>query len=61
MRETIRTTRECMFDSLNSTLAEAIRTHIEKHELGDVTASTLMCCETASTKQKSGCLAAKPV
>ena len=59
MRDYLRSTRECTFDSLNSTLVAAIRAHIEKHELGDIAASALMCCETTSTKQKKGLFGGK--
>ena len=49
-----RTTRECTLDSMRPALAAAIRARIEKYDLEDAEASTLICCETVSTKQKKG-------
>jgi len=59
MGDYVRTTRECTLDNLNPLLAEALRAHIEKHELGNVAASSLICCETTSTKQKKGLFGGK--
>jgi len=60
MGEYQRTTRLCTLASMSSALATAIRSHIEKHELGDAEKSALICCETTSTKQKKGLLGGKP-
>jgi len=60
MSDYLRTTRECAVGDLNPMLLASIRTHIEKHELGDIEASVLICCETTSTKQKKGLLSRKP-
>ncbi len=59
MSDYIRTTRECAFGGLAPSLFAAIRGHVEKHELGNLEASALMCCETTSTKQKKGLFGSK--
>jgi hypothetical protein len=59
MGDYLRTTRECVLDSLHPLLAAAIRGYIEKYELGDIEAHVLMCCETTSTKKKKGMLRRK--
>ncbi|MCA9934730.1 MAG: hypothetical protein H6662_01640 [Ardenticatenaceae bacterium] len=59
MGDYIRSTRECTPDSMNPLLSAAIRTHLEKYELGDAIASPLMCCETTSTKKKKGLFGSK--
>jgi hypothetical protein len=59
MGDYLRTTRECTLGNLKPASVTAIRTHIEKYELGNVEASALMCCETTSTKQKKGLLGGK--
>jgi hypothetical protein len=51
MGEYQRTTRECSLESMHPELAASIRAHIQKFELDDIEASTLMCCETISTRQ----------
>ncbi len=45
MGEYLRATRECTPASMSPAPAIAIRTHIEKHELGDVEKSVLVCVE----------------
>lgn len=59
MGDYVRTTREATFDNLNPNLITALRTHIEKHELGDINSALLMCCETTSSKQKKGLFGGK--
>ena len=59
MRDYVRATRECTFDGMKPFLAQAIRAHLEKHLLGALEASALMCCETTSTKQKKGLFGGK--
>ncbi len=54
MGDYARATRECTLDSLHPPLAAAIRSHIERYELGELEAQVLMCCETTSTKKKKG-------
>lgn len=54
MGDYIRTTRQCTMADMLPALTAAIRTHIEKHGLGNVEAGVLMCCETVSSKQKKG-------
>ena len=49
-----RTTRECTLDSMRPELAAAIRTHVEKHNLGDILSGAVMCVETTSEKLKKG-------
>ena len=53
MGDYLRTTRECTLDSLFPMLAAGMRAHLEKYELGDAS-TTLICCETVSTRQKKG-------
>jgi hypothetical protein len=55
----LRATRECSLASLNPKWSAAIRAYIEKNELGDLEGSSLMCCETTSTKQKQGLFGSK--
>ena len=50
----LRTTRECTLDEMNPVVAESIREHIQKYELEDVESSSLISCETTSTKIKKG-------
>jgi hypothetical protein len=59
MGEYLRSRRECTLDAMRPTTAAAIRSYIEKYELGDLAASALMSCETASTKQKKGLFGGK--
>ena len=54
MSDYMHTTRECTLDSLRPELAAALRNYIEKHELGDLEPTVLICCETTSTKKKKG-------
>lgn len=51
-----RTTRACRFDQLRPELVAAIRAYSERHELSDVAAEVLQCCETTSEKKKRGLL-----
>jgi hypothetical protein len=59
MGDYLRATRECSLASLNPKWSAAIRTYIEKNELGDLEAAVLMCCETTSTRQKKGLFSSK--
>jgi hypothetical protein len=52
-----RTTRECSVSQLHPELRRAIQSYFQDHELGDLEAETLMCCETISTKRDFGRLA----
>jgi hypothetical protein len=45
-----RTTRECTLDELHPELVRAIRQYFREHQLGNVEAEILMCCETASVR-----------
>jgi hypothetical protein len=49
-----RTTRTCAFADLRSELADALRAHARKYDLGDPAADALACCETTSEKKKRG-------
>ena len=49
-----RTTRECTLDTMRPELSAAIRTHVEKHNLGDILSGAGMCIETTSEKIKKG-------
>lgn len=46
-----RTTRECSVSQLHPELRQSIRSYFQKHQLGDLDAETLMCCETISQKK----------
>ena len=59
MSDYIRSTRECAFGGLSPVLAAAIRSHMEKHALGNLEAAALSCFETTSTKQKKGLFGSK--
>ncbi|MFT3891290.1 MAG: hypothetical protein QM730_06620 [Anaerolineales bacterium] len=52
-----RTTRVCSVDQLRPEMLQAIQDYFQKNELGDLQAETLACCETVSTKKKTGKLA----
>ena len=52
-----RTTRECSVSQLHPELRRAIRSYFEEHQLGNLEAETLMCCETISEKKNLGGLA----
>lgn len=54
MGDYTRTTRECTLDSMRPELASAIRTHVEKYNLGDILSKPVMCIETTSEKIKKG-------
>ena len=57
MSDYIRTTRECSAEQLHPELLRAIQNYFQEHELGDLQAETLACCETVSTKKNIGKLA----
>ena len=59
MGDYLRTTRECSLARLNPKWSAAMRAYIEKNELGDLEGSTLLCCETISTRQKKGLFGSK--
>jgi hypothetical protein len=54
MSEYARTTRECSVSQLHPELLQAIQKYFQEHELGDLQAETLQCCETVSTKKSTG-------
>jgi len=54
MGDYLRTTRECAVEDLLPPLVTAIRGHVDRYELGDIEGSSLMCCETTSTKKRKG-------
>jgi hypothetical protein len=54
MNRTSRTTRECTVEDLDPALKTAMREHMEKYQLGNLESASLMCCETASVRQKQG-------
>jgi hypothetical protein len=54
MSDYTRTTRECLVSQLHPELRQAIRNYFKEHDLGDLTAETLMCCETISEKKSAG-------
>lgn len=53
-----RATRECSVNQLHPELRQAIRAYFQEHELGNLEAETLMCCETISEKKNFGNLGA---
>ena len=54
MSEYQRVTRQTTLDEIHPKLGETLRAYIEKYELEDEIASTLVICETISTKEKRG-------
>ena len=54
MGDFLRQTRETSLNKLKLQIAAAIRSHVAQYHLGDIETTTLMCCETISTKQKKG-------
>lgn len=58
MSEFSRTTTECSVSQLRPELFQAIQLYASRHELGDVEAETLICCETVSQKKSQGRLPA---
>jgi hypothetical protein len=52
-----RSTRACNFEELQTTLQQALRAYFSQHELTDVEAQILMCCETLSERQNTSALA----
>lgn len=53
-----RTTRECPVSELRPELYQAIRDYFQAQQWGAPATEVLMCCETTSTKQPAGRLAA---
>jgi hypothetical protein len=49
-----RTTRACTFAELRPELAEGLRAHARKYDLGDLALGAVACCETISEKKKRG-------
>jgi hypothetical protein len=52
-----RRTRACTFEELQPTLQQALRAYFSEHELIDVEAQILICCETVSERTKTSALA----
>ena len=52
-----RTTRECPVSQLDPEVLRAFRNYFQEHQLGDLEAETLRCCETLSRKRSLGGLA----
>src|SRR5579859_8064205 len=57
MSDYTRVTRECAVGELKPELLAAIRAYAQAHELGQVEADALLCCETRSERKKKGFLA----
>ena len=51
------TTRECSASRIHPSLYQAVREYFQTHQVGDLDAETLLCCETTSEKQNPGKLA----
>jgi hypothetical protein len=49
-----RTTRECLVSQLDPEILQALRSYFLEHQLGNLEAETLLCCETISRKKKTG-------
>lgn len=49
-----RTTKEVTLDGLHPELITAIRSHVEKYNLGDILSDALMCIQTDSEKINKG-------
>jgi len=49
-----RTTRECSVSQLHPEVRQAIWNYFQEHQLGDLEAETLLCCETISEKKSPG-------
>lgn len=60
MNAYIRSTRECTFADFPLELVTAIREHIERYNLEDIESSSLICCETTSTIQRTGLFTSGP-
>jgi hypothetical protein len=54
MSDYYRTTRECSVRQLHPELRQAIRNYFQEHNLGDLDAETISCCETISEKKVTG-------
>ncbi|HEY9651877.1 MAG TPA: hypothetical protein V6C95_14520 [Coleofasciculaceae cyanobacterium] len=54
MSEYVRTTRECFVSQLHPELFQAIQKYFQEHQLGNLQAETLLCCETVSKKKFAG-------
>jgi hypothetical protein len=48
------TTRECSASRIHPSLYQAVREFFQTHQVGDLDAETLLCCETTSEKQNPG-------
>jgi hypothetical protein len=59
MGDYLRSTRECTLDEMPPALVSAVRTHLGKNGLENITSSLIMACETTSTKQKKGLFGGK--
>jgi hypothetical protein len=53
-----RTTRECSVTQIHPELLRAIRAYFQSHNLGEVEAENLLCCETVSEKKPDNWLTA---
>lgn len=51
------TTRECSASRIHPSLYQAVWEFFQTHQVGDLDAETLLCCETTSEKQNPGHLA----
>jgi hypothetical protein len=51
MSEYNRTTQECSVSQLHPRLLQAIQNYFQEHELGELQAETLLCCQTISKKK----------
>ena len=54
MSEFNRTTRECPVDQLRPEIFQALKNYFQEKDLGDLEAEAVLCCETVSTKNRTG-------
>jgi hypothetical protein len=54
MSEYNRTTRECPVSQLDAEVHQAFRKYFQEHQLGNLEAETLRCCETISRRKNAG-------
>ena len=54
MSEFNRTTRECSVNQLHPKVFQALKNYFQEKNLGDLETEAVLCCETVSTKNRSG-------
>ena len=54
MSEYIRNTRECLVNHFHPEILQAIQNYFQEHEVGNLQADIILCCETISRKKSVG-------